>query len=181
MTYGQVQRLAFLVGYLKKLNNMQNRKTFFPPFARRANRVACAERTGYKAAGFTLMELLVVMAILALLVGLVGPQIMKRFSGAQAGTAQVQIADLEKAVDMFRLDVGRYPNANEGLRALSERPAGAASWNGPYLKGALPKDPWGNDYVYAYPAQNGGVLITSYGADGVPGGEGENADITNKK
>lgn len=132
-------------------------------------------------AGFTLMELLVVMAILALLVGLVGPQIMKRFAGAQSGTAQVQIADLEKAVDIFRLDVGRYPNSSEGLRVLNERPAGAANWNGPYLKGSIPKDPWGNDYVYAYPGPNGGVQILSYGADGVPGGEGENADVSNAK
>ncbi|MDR1854827.1 MAG: type II secretion system major pseudopilin GspG [Azoarcus sp.] len=131
-------------------------------------------------AGFTLLELLVVLAILALLGGLVGPRIMGALGGAKTKTATVQAKNLENAVKTFYLDVGRYPTAAEGLTALTARPATAPGWNGPYLeKNAVPQDPWGRDFIYQIPGQHGDVDIYSLGADGQPGGEGENADVGN--
>ena len=138
--------------------------------------VSC--RAKRRSRGFTLVELLVVLAILTLLVGLVGPRILGQLGGAKSKTAAVQIADIEKALELFKLDVGRFPSSQEGLDALMTRPAAASGWNGPYLKGgAVPVDPWGNKYQYANPAPAGGVEILSLGGDGAPGGEGENADI----
>ncbi|WP_391484016.1 type II secretion system major pseudopilin GspG [Allofranklinella schreckenbergeri] len=128
--------------------------------------------------GFTLIEILVIVAILALLATLVGPQVMNALGGSQSKTAQVQIAEIEKALDVFHLDTGRYPSASEGLQALMTRPGNVIAWNGPYMK-ALPIDPWGKPYQYKFPGPKGGVQILSYGADGVPGGEGKNADLTN--
>jgi len=133
------------------------------------------------ARGFTLIEILVVIAIIAMLAAIVGPTVMNRLGGARSKTAVIQIADLEKALDLFKLDVGRYPTNPEGLQALMTAPGSANGWNGPYLKGGLPSDPWGNPYRYNASGPNGGVQILSYGADGAPGGEGENADITNKQ
>lgn len=133
------------------------------------------------AQGFTLVELLVVLAILTLLAGLVGPRILGQLDSAKPKTAAVQIADLEKGVELFKLDVGRFPTTNEGLEALVKRPGNATAWNGPYLKGStVPLDPWGNPYRYASPGPAGGVEILSLGADGAPGGDGENADIRNR-
>lgn len=129
-------------------------------------------------AGFTLIELLVVLAILALLAGLVGPRVLNQLGGAKSKTALVQIADLDKAMELFKLDVGRYPSTEEGLQALSAKPASVASgWNGPYLKGGVPADPWGRPYVYRL--DGSALLIQSLGADGTPGGDGENADLRN--
>lgn len=134
----------------------------------------------HSAAGFTLIELLVVLAILTLLAGLVGPRVLNQLGGAKSKTAAVQIADIDKALEIYKLDVGRYPTNEEGLSALMKRPGSAPGWNGPYLKGdALPTDPWGNPFRYANPGSNGGVEILSLGADNAPGGEGENADIRN--
>jgi general secretion pathway protein G len=130
--------------------------------------------------GFTLIELLVVLAILTMLAGLVGPRVLGLLGGAKSKTAAVQIADLEKSLELFKLDVGRFPTTSEGLDALVNRPASANGWNGPYLKAAVPNDPWGKPYVFNSPTANGGVDIVSLGADGLPGGEGENADIRNK-
>ncbi len=130
--------------------------------------------------GFTLIELLVVLAILTMLAGLVGPRVLGLLGGAKSKTAGVQIADLEKTLEIFKLDVGRFPTTAEGLDALANRPGSANGWNGPYLKGGVPNDPWGKPYVFASPTANGGIDITSLGADGLPGGEGENADIRNK-
>lgn len=131
-----------------------------------------------RASGFTLVELLVVLAILGLLVGLVGPQVLRHFSGAKSDTARLQIADLGSALDLFYLDNGRYPTTNEGLGALVQPPAGLDKWNGPYLKKQpVPHDPWGRDYQYSAPGQHGPYDLYSYGADGTPGGEKENADI----
>lgn len=131
--------------------------------------------------GFTLIEILVIVAILALLASLVGPQVMGVLGGQKSRTALVQISEIEKALDVFKLEVGRYPTSSEGLQALVTRPGGVAIWNGPYLRGGVPSDPWGKPYVYSNPGPNGGVQIMSYGGDGAPGGEGENADISNAK
>lgn len=130
--------------------------------------------------GFTLIELLVVLVILTLLAGLVGPRVMNQLGGAKSKTAALQIADLEKSLELFKLDVGRFPTTAEGLEGLSSKPASANGWNGPYIKGAVPNDPWGKPYAYTSPAANGGVDIMTLGEDGSAGGTGENADIRNQ-
>lgn len=130
--------------------------------------------------GFTLIELLVVLAILGMLAALVGPQVLNQLGGAKSKSAGIQIRDFEQALELYKLDVGRFPRTNEGLTALVQQPGGAQGWNGPYLKKSeLPEDPWGNPYVYRSPGENGGIDIISYGADGRPGGEGEDADVRN--
>jgi len=139
-------------------------------------------RTRRQHRGFTLIELLVVLAILTLLAGLVGPRVLNQLGGAKSKTAGVQIADIEKALDLYRLDVGRFPTNEEGLNALVTKPGSANGWNGPYLKGGgVPNDPWGHAYKYSNAAQGGSVEILSLGADGAPGGDGENADIRNQQ
>jgi general secretion pathway protein G len=131
--------------------------------------------------GFTLIELLVVLAILALLAGLVGPRVLSQLGGAKSKTATVQIADLEKALELFKLDVGRFPTSEEGLNALvAQPPSASVGWAGPYLKGSVPADPWGRAYQYRLNA-DGSVEIVSLGADGTAGGEGENADLRNTR
>jgi general secretion pathway protein G len=131
-----------------------------------------------RASGFTLIELLVVLVILGLLAGLVGPRVMKYLSTANTQTARLQIEDFSAALDMYRLEMGRYPNSNEGLNALVQAPPGVNNWNGPYLKkNVLPKDPWGNEYQYRAPGEHGPFDIFSLGADGAPGGEGEDQDL----
>lgn len=128
--------------------------------------------------GFTLIELLVVLVILGLLMSVVGPRVMKYVGGAKTDTARMQIEELAAALDMYHLEVGRYPSSDVGLRALIERPSGVDRWNGPYLrKSNIPQDPWGNDYTYRFPGQRGAFDLYSHGADGQPGGEGEDADI----
>ena len=125
-----------------------------------------------KVSGFTLIELLVVMAILGMLAALVGPALFSNLGKGQRTTAASQISNLESALDSYRLDVGRYPQTLEGL---VENDTGRDAWDGPYLRGELPKDPWDNDYFYQ-PGERDFVLM-SYGADGAPGGEDDNADI----
>lgn len=132
-----------------------------------------------RSGGFTLIELLVVLAILTLLAGLVGPRVLGQLGGAKSKTAAVQIADLEKSLELFKLDVGRFPTTEEGLQALSAKPATVSGWNGPYIKGSVPNDPWGKPYKYA--AVVGGVEIMTLGADGAVGGDGENADVKNQQ
>lgn len=129
--------------------------------------------------GFTLVEILVVVAILGMIIGLVGPRVMKQLGGAKSDTAKLQIEDLGAALDLYFLDMGTYPSTSEGLSALVEKPSNVDTWNGPYLKKAkIPKDPWDNDYQYTSPGQNGSYDLESYGADKNPGGEGDNADIS---
>lgn len=129
--------------------------------------------------GFSLIELIVVLVILGLLATIVGPRVMDRLSEGKSEIAKLQIDQLEGALGLFRFDVGRYPTTSEGLRALIENP-GVENWSGPYLdKQTLPKDPWGREYQYRYPGQNGEYDLYSYGADGNEGGDDANADITN--
>ena len=128
--------------------------------------------------GFTLVELLVVLAILGLLAGLVGPQVMKFLGTSKSKTTKLQIDDLSSTLDLYRLELGRYPTEAEGLKALVENPGNMPNWNGPYLKKAqVPQDPWGFDYQYRFPGEHGSFDIWSLGADNREGGEGENADI----
>ncbi len=133
------------------------------------------------AGGFTLMELLVVLAILGLLMSLVGPQVLNQLGGAKTKTAGIQIKDLEQALEMYKLDVGRFPSTSEGLEALVKKPGSATGWNGPYLKSDVPQDPWNNEYQYKYPGEKGELDIFTYGANGSPGGDGEDADVGNWK
>ena len=128
-------------------------------------------------AGFTLVELLVVMVIIGLLATLVGPRLLGHKEKAEVGAARAQIEMLGTALDTFRLDVGRYPTTEEGLDALQRKPAGADRWDGPYLKKEVPLDPWKKPYLYKSPGEHGPYDLLSYGADGTPGGEGNNRDI----
>lgn len=129
--------------------------------------------------GFTLLELLVVIVIIGLLAAYVGPRYFSQLGKSQATAARAQIDAFEKALDTFRLDMGRYPTAEEGLAALMARPHDDPKWNGPYLKKAIPQDPWGRAYLYQVPGTKGDYTIVSYGRDGQPGGAGEDADIAN--
>jgi general secretion pathway protein G len=136
------------------------------------------ETRRHRSRGFTLIELLVVLVILGLLAGIVGPNVFNQLGGAKGKTAAVQIKDLQQAADLYRLDIGRYPTNGEGLDALVSNPD-VSGWNGPYLRGSLPEDPWGNPYRYEAPGRYAEVDIFSYGADNAPGGDGENADVGN--
>lgn len=143
------------------------------------NSMASWNRTKRGIGGFTLMELLVVLAILGLLMSLVGPQVLNQLGGAKTKTAAIQIRDLESALEIYKVDVGRFPSTEQGLKALVNKPAGVAGWNGPYLKSEVPLDPWDREYIYKYPGDRGEVDIISYGQNGSPGGEGEDSDIGN--
>ena len=131
------------------------------------------------ARGFTLLELLVVIVIIGLLAAYVGPKYFSQLGKSEVTVAKAQIEAFEKALDAFRLDVGRYPTTDEGLAALLVKPATTAKWNGPYLKKNVPQDPWGHAYIYRAPSSKGEYDIVSYGKDGQPGGNGDDADITN--
>jgi general secretion pathway protein G len=130
------------------------------------------------ARGFTLLELLVVVAIIGLLVAYVGPRYVSQIGKSETAAARAQIEALAKALDTFRLDTGHYPSAAQGLTALRDRPTGMMKWNGPYLQKDVPADPWGKPYVYRMPGIKSDFELVSYGRDGAPGGSGENADIT---
>jgi len=129
--------------------------------------------------GFTLLELLVVVAIIGLLVGIVAPRFFGQLGKSETTIAKAQIDALERALDQYRLDTGRYPSTELGLAALINRPPNETKWNGPYLRKEVPLDPWNKPYVYKYPGERGDYDIMSYGRDGQPGGSGEDADITN--
>jgi general secretion pathway protein G len=130
-------------------------------------------------AGFTLLEMLIVLVIIGLLVGLVGPQLLGRVDQGRVTTAQAQVQMIKGALDTFRLDLGRYPTTEEGLAALQtppDDPRAAGAWKGPYLQGAVPNDPWGAAYRYRR-VNNNQIELYSLGADGAAGGEGLNADV----
>lgn len=135
---------------------------------------------GLNQRGFTLLELLVVMVIIGLLVSYVGPQYFAQVDKSEVKVAKAQINALEKALDQYRLDIGRYPSTEVGLQALFVKPSNEARWGGPYLKKAVPADPWQNPYLYKQPGEKGEYDLLSLGKDGQPGGVDENADITNQ-
>ncbi len=132
-----------------------------------------------KKRGFTLIELMVVILILAILAALIVPRVVGRASDAKIAKATSDIAELHGLLEQFRLDTDRYPTTQEGLQALVVAPPNIKNWKGPYSGKSIPNDPWGNPYYYEYPGANGKESFTlmSYGKDGAPGGEGEDADI----
>jgi general secretion pathway protein G len=131
--------------------------------------------------GFTLVEIMIVIIIIGLIAALVAPRFFGKLSTAKQKTAKMQIEHFGTALDAFRLDVGRYPTSEEGLKALREKPSGAENWQGPYLPKEIPLDPWGAPYVYKSPGEKEEYDIISYGLDKTPGGTGENEDIVNWK
>jgi len=136
----------------------------------------------HRQAGFTLIELLVVIVIIGLLAALVGPKLFGRVGKGKQAAAQAQIELFGAALDNFRLDVGRYPTTEEGLKALLVKSGGLESWDGPYLKKQeIPSDPWGHSYLYTSPGEHGEYDLLSYGADGITGGDGENQDVMSWK
>jgi general secretion pathway protein G len=146
--------------------------------ALRRIRAGAAGRHAGGEAGFTLVELLVVLVIMVLLASLVAPRVIGYLGTSRTKAAKVQIQSLTTALELYKIDVGRYPTTSEGLKALTEAPPGAGSWNGPYLtKKDVPSDPWGRPFTYRSPGEHGAFDIVSLGADNQPGGTGENEDI----
>ena len=136
---------------------------------------------GARSAGFTLLELLVVIVIIGLLAAYVGPKYFSQLGKSEVTVARAQIDAFDKSLDTFRLDVGRYPTTEEGLNALmTAPPTAAAKWNGPYLKKGVPADPWGHGYQYRAPGTKGEYEVISLGKDGQPGGTAENADLSSQ-
>lgn len=149
------------------------------PVAARSHGAPPQSRATRRADGFTLLELLVVLVILGLLAVVATPQVLKYLGSAKQETARVQVQNLGTALDLFRFEVGRYPTSQEGLQALITAPPGVPKWAGPYVKTRESLvDPWGTPYVYRSPGQHGAYDLSSLGADGQPGGEGENRDAT---
>ena len=130
--------------------------------------------------GMTLIEILVVLVLIGVVMGIVGSKFIGQGEEAKRKAAKIEINQIGNTLDLFKLEVGRYPTTSEGLQALITAPSGATNWNGPYWKNAtLPKDPWGNEYKYSSPSTHGGAYdIISLGADGREGGEGPDKDIT---
>jgi general secretion pathway protein G len=137
------------------------------------------ESVSYTEQGFTLVEMLVVITIIGLIMGLIGPRVLNYLSESKVKAAKIQMQSFSSALDLFNLDAGRYPSAAEGLAALVNRTPGIEAWNGPYLKGGnVPKDPWNHPYVYRAPGEHGAYNIVSYGSDGQEGGSGTATDIS---
>jgi general secretion pathway protein G len=139
------------------------------------------EKIRQKERGFTLIEILVVIIIIGMLAALVGPRLFGKVSMAKQKAAKAQIELFGTALDAFRLDVGKYPTTEDGLKALREKPSGAEGWEGPYLPKEIPLDPWSNAYIYKCPGEHDEYDLISYGLDRVEGGEGENQDIVSWK
>lgn len=136
--------------------------------------------TNSKQWGFTLLELLVVMVVLGLLAGIVAPNLFRNMKSSEITTTRAQIDALGKALDQYRLDVGQYPANQQGLAALIQAPSNTTGWRGPYLRKAVPKDPWGQLYQYRSPGQfNSDFDLFSFGPDRKAGGDGDNTDIGN--
>lgn len=131
--------------------------------------------------GYTLLELLVVLVILTLIIGIAGPVVLRQFGTAKTSTARVEVNRLVTDLEFFRVDTGRFPTQEEGLQALLQAPDGLDSWSGPYLpKASQLNDPWGREYVYTLSADGETVIVSTLGADGAQGGEGENADVSSQ-
>ena len=146
--------------------------------SRAARMTRARRRRSHGERGFTLVEILVVITIIGLIMGLVGPRVLNYLTESKAKAAKIQIESFSSALDLYFLDNGRYPTSSEGLGALVQRPGSTVTWNGPYLKGSVvPNDPWGNAYIYRSPGQHGTYDIISYGSDGQEGGDGAAADI----
>jgi len=141
------------------------------------SRLGVTARAKLREFGFTLLELLVVMVIIGLLAAYVGPRYFSQIGKSESTVARAQIEAFDKALDQFRLDVGRFPTTEEGLSVLVGKPA-LPKWNGPYLRKAIPDDPWGKPYIYRAPGTKGDYELMSLGKDGSPGGTSENADIS---
>ncbi|MCY1179879.1 Type II secretion system protein G precursor [compost metagenome] len=131
----------------------------------------------FRQRGFTLLELLVVLVVLGLLAGIVAPKYFSQLGRSEVKVARAQVESLGKALDLYRLEAGHYPSTEQGLQALVVKPGDEAKWAGPYLQKGVPKDPWGRDYLYKAPGDNGDYDLTTLGKDGQPGGDGENADV----
>jgi general secretion pathway protein G len=143
----------------------------------RQGRKSAASRRGE--AGFTLVEILVVITIIGLIMAIVGPRVLNYLGESKVKAAKIQIESFSSALDLYYLDMGRYPGSSDGLAALVARPGNAQEWNGPYLKGGVvPNDPWGHPYVYRSPVERAPYEIVSFGADGQEGGTGTAADIS---
>ena len=137
---------------------------------------ACRER------GMTLIEILVVLVLIGVVLGIVGGNFIGKGEKAKADAAKIEIGQVGQTLDLYKLEIGRYPTTQEGLQALIAAPTGVTNWNGPYWKkSSVPKDPWGNEYKYISPAQSAPYEISSLGADGKEGGEGANKDITSSQ
>lgn len=136
-------------------------------------------RSPKRHSGFTLIEIIIVVIIMSLIAALVVPRLFKKVEKSKQQIAKTQIIMIENAVKMFKLDTGRYPSSDEGLKALLSKPDKTNNWDGPYLEKGLPKDPWGGQYLYTYPGKNYVFEIISLGADGKEGGEGEDKDVNN--
>jgi general secretion pathway protein G len=144
----------------------------------RTRQTSSSRKPRHGEAGFTLVEMLVVITIIGLIMGLVGPRVLNYLSESKVKTARIQIESFSAALDLYYLDNGRYPSSSEGLAALVQRPAVAPAWNGPYIKsGSVPADPWGHPYVYRAPAERSPFEIASLGSSGQPGGTGTAAEI----
>jgi len=129
--------------------------------------------------GMTLIEILVVLVLIGVVMGIVGGNFIGQGENAKRKAAKIEIEQIGQTLDLYKLEIGRYPTSQEGLQALLSAPAGVNNWNGPYWKkDTLPKDPWGNEYKYASPGQHGAYDIVSLGADGKEGGDGANKDIS---
>src|SRR6266545_6211510 len=141
--------------------------------------MAGREMKRYPARGMTLIEILVVLVLIGVVMGILGGNFIGKGEKAKADAARIEIGQIGQTLDLYKLEIGRYPTTQEGLQALISAPAGVANWNGPYWKkNSVPKDPWGNEYRYSSPGASGVPYdIVSYGADGKEGGEGPNKDI----